>query len=350
MSASSRAFAPRALVALLALLALLCLASCQSPSRVNELVLRSASELAISPAMTHELAARGTRTIVLRVEDRDESAELAAAARAIRAAKLRLGYWLEVARSPSLANAEPELMASLQGHEEWRTKVADAPEPDVDEVVKVWPWVPILTREGYDAQLARLRARLALLPPADELWLSGLQGAPSACGCGHPLCRWAADYHLRDARHPTRIPSGTPHGPDAAARFVEAVRALAPQAEVIPVWVAECAEDDALCHGVPCYEGRCWPALAEQWAPVVAISERAAVLIPSRSVGLPVDAARVQRELASLARIERRNAPRVAIDPQRLIAVVEEPLELTGAHVVAECELEQSWEPRIWPR
>ncbi|MBK9387031.1 MAG: hypothetical protein IPN34_19625 [Planctomycetes bacterium] len=334
----------------LALFALLLLASCQSAPRGNELVLSSAAELLAAPQRTREYAARGTRTIVLRVEDRDDGASLAVAARAIRDANLRLGFWLEVARSPSLANAQPALLASLQGHEEWRTRIADAPEPGAEEVVKLWPWVPILTREGYDAQLERIAARLRTLPPADELWLHGLQGAPSACGCGHPLCRWAADYHLRDARHPTRIPSGTPHGPDAAARFVEAVRALAPDAELIPVWVAECAEDDALCHGVPCYEGRCWPALAEQWAPIVAGSERLAVFVPSRSVGLPLDAARVQRELASLATIERANAPRIAIDPKRLIAVVEEPLELSGAHMVAECELEQSWEPRVWQR
>jgi hypothetical protein len=334
----------------LALLALLLLASCRSGPSAHELVLSSAAELNRAPQRAREHATRGARTLVLRVEDRDDGTALAAAARAIRDANLRLGYWLEVARSPSLAEARPELMASLQGHEEWRRLVPDAPEPAADEVVKVWPWVPILTREGYDAQLERIAARLRALPPADELWLSGLQGAPSACGCGHPLCRWASDYHLRDARHPTRVPSGTPHGSDAAARFVDAVRALAPAAEVIPVWVAECAEDDALCHGVSCYEGRCWPALAEQWAPIVARCERLAVFIPSRSVGLPLDAARVQRELASLAHIDRRGAPQVAIDPARLTAVIEEPLELGAPHVVAECELEQSWEARLWGR
>jgi hypothetical protein len=345
---SSRAIAKRrrAPLAYLALLALLGLSSCRSAPHAAEIVLTS-TELLSRGSSLEERAAEGTRTILLRVEDRDRIDAVAKAAHAIRDAGLRLGYWIEVARSPELAAEHPALMASLQGHEEWRAQVASAPEPASGEVVKVWPWIPILTHEGFDAQAFRLSVLLAILPPADELWLNGLQGAPSACGCGHPLCRWAADYHLRDARHPTRIPSGTPHGPDAAARFLENVRQLARGAEVIPVWVAECAEDDSLCHGVPCYEGRCWPALAEQWAPVVAKNQRLAVFVPSRSVGLPVDAARVQRELASLARIERSNAPRIAIDPARLIAVIEAPLELGVPHVVAECELEQGWEPRV---
>jgi hypothetical protein len=332
---------------LLALSALLGLSSCSSAPSWPKVLLTSSERVTRGSTLEER---DDVRIVVLRLEDRDTNDAVAHAAQAIRRAGLRLGYWLEVARSPALAAKHPELMASLQGHEEWRTKVIGAPEPATGEVVKVWPWIPILTREGFAAQLERITSRLRALPPADELWLNGLQGAPSACGCGHPLCRWASDYHLRDARHPTRIASGEPLGPDAAARFVDAVRAIAPGAEVIPVWVAECSEDDELCHGVPCYEGRCWPALAEQWAPVVAGSERLAVFVPSHSVGLPVDTARVQRELASLATIERANAPRIAIAPSRLIAVIGEPLELTGAHVVAECELEQSWEPRIWPR
>ena len=57
--------------------------------------------------------------------------------------------------------------------------------PADDEVVKTYPWVPVLSREGFDAQLARVRKLLDGLPRPAGVFLNDLQAAPSACGCGH---------------------------------------------------------------------------------------------------------------------------------------------------------------------
>jgi len=212
----------------------------------------------------------------------------------------------------------------------------------------VHPWVPITTREGFDAQFARVARILSALPAAAEIYLSDLQGAPSACGCGHPMCRWATDYFLRDERRERKIASGTPLAPDAAADFVDSVRTLARGASVIPVWLAECAEGDERCHGVPCFEGACWPALAAQWGPVVARNPRLAVFVPSRSIGLaPPTPAEVRHAVAALAHVERVDGEPIAVDLTRIVPVIESGTDLPGA-IVAWHALDQSWTPRVW--
>lgn len=197
----------------------------------------------------------------------------------IRKFGLQLYYWIEVARCSELADAHPEWMASLQGHSEWRRLFKDLPTPNADEVVKTYPWVPILNKEPFNAQLQRIRKLLAGRPEADGVFLNDLQGAPSACGCGNHLCRWTSDYG--------KVRTATPLGNDAPAAFTAAVRRLVPKSEVIPVWTTECEEHDGaatgLCAGVGCFKGICWKAYTEQLEPVAEQSGTLGVLVPYRA-------------------------------------------------------------------
>ncbi|MEZ5964215.1 MAG: hypothetical protein R3F56_10255 [Planctomycetota bacterium] len=324
------------------------LAGCAAPGDVSRGEPRAGAVLTSAERVATTLRARAdVVSIVVRVVDGDDIAAVAAAAVDVRAHGVRLGYWIEVARAPSLAGTQPGLMASLQGHDGWRALFPDAPVPAPGEVVKVFPYVPILSRAGFAAQSARVRALLAALPSADEVYLHGLQGAPSACGCGHPTCRWAMDYFVR-APGRTPMAGPEPYGPGAAAAFAGEVAAAAKGATVIPVWVGECGAGDARCHGVPCYDGRCWSALAEQWAPVASAFERLAVFVPSASIGVAGDAVHTRDAVAELARVERAGAPAVRIDESRLVPIVEGPAAAIPGAVVADVALEQSWEPRLW--
>jgi hypothetical protein len=181
-----------------------------------------------------------------------------AAAVAIQRAGFILEYFVQVARCPELARQHPEWMASLQGHDEWRRHFPDFPQPRPDQVVKNEPWVPILYREAWDAHCQRICALLAGKPIGRRLWLCDLQGAPSACGCGHPLCRWTADYG------PQR--TATPLGDRAAADLVRALHRRSPQTQTVPIFVSECEQADHqdVCCGIDCFEGRCWTEWTRQ--------------------------------------------------------------------------------------
>jgi hypothetical protein len=170
----------------------------------------------------------------------------------IEGAGLNTALWIEVARDPKLAAAHPEWMASIQGHPEWRRFFPDFPELKEGEVVKVFPWVPISYEEAFAAQLKKVEQILDRWPKIQQVFLNDLQAAPSACGCGHPLCRWTADYGP--------IKTATPLDVNFAARFIQSVRSLRDGLEVIPVWATECEEGDkpGLCAGVGCFNGaRC---------------------------------------------------------------------------------------------
>jgi hypothetical protein len=243
------------------------------------------------PATVDETALQQARhddvdTVVLALHDGEATDAAAAAARAVQAAGLRLGYWLEIGRSPALADARPDLMASLQGHGEWRAAFPGLPEPAAGEVVKVRPWVPVAYRQAFDLHLARVARQLAALPQADLVYLNDLQGPPSACGCGNVLCRWATDYTLH-GQAPRRTADSL--GPDAAARFVQAVQRLVPRSRVVPVWVTECEEADTAvdgaCHGVGCYHGACWREFDRQWQALRAAAPQVALLLPYRAFG-----------------------------------------------------------------
>jgi hypothetical protein len=276
--------------------------------------------------------------VVLRLEDGDDVRAVAARATELARDGFAVGYWIEVARCTELADAHTELMASLQGHEQWRALHPHAPLAGEGEVLKVHPWAPITTREGFDRQLERVRALLQSLPAASTVYLNDLQGAPSACGCGHSLCRWATDYFLRQGGRDRKLSTAQELGPSAAADFVDAVRSCAKGAMVVPVWTAECGPGDAACHGVPCFEGACWPALARQFLPIVQRNTTIAVLVP--------DGADVEATLTSLAHISRGSVS-VTIDRNRLVPVAA-GLHDASRGVERRASIEQSWTPRLY--
>lgn len=302
--------------------------------------------------------------VVLDVRDDVSDEVVAAAAARVRSARMQLGYWFEIGRDPALADAHPDWVATLQGHGEWREEHAAAASPAAGEVVIAWPWVPVAYAEAFAAHRERVRRRLTALPAADFVFLNDLQGPPAACGCGNVLCRWATDYTLHGAA-PQR--AATPLGPDAAARFAADVRGTAKAAEVIPVWVTECEEQDTVadgaCHGVGCYHGACWREFDRQWVPLRAACPTVALLLPYRAFrrDLPrfgAEAGWVRFAIEHLdARERRAGRPPPAAS---LIAVVQGwddadvPAQLAAAAaagatrvLVAEAPIPQQFEPRL---
>lgn len=230
----------------------------------------------INPANLRRWSTEGANSIVLMVTP-EPGQDLRAAIRQIRSARMALYYWMEVARDPTLAAAHPEWMASLQGHPEWRRHFPKFPEPKKGEVVRNYPWVPIVYQEAFDAHLQRISRLLKRLPEARGIFLNDLQSAPSACGCGNPLCRWTPGYGpIQTAK---RLPS------DAAARFANAVAAISPRSRVIPVWTTECEEMDreVFCAGVGCFAGLCWKEYTAQLMPVASRFNALGVLLLFRS-------------------------------------------------------------------
>jgi hypothetical protein len=318
----------------------------------------------VSAEKLRTLAADGNNAVVIELGGTAEAARKRArsAADEVRKSPLELYYWIEIARNPELANAHPEWMASLQGHQEWRRLFKDPPKPKADEVVKVFPWVPILYKEAFAAQLERVEKLLAGMPQPKGVFLNDLQGAPSACGCGNPLCRWTTDYGP--------IRTATPLGADASARFVAAVEKLAPKADVIPVWVTECEEHDGakdgLCAGVGCFKGICWKAYTAQLRPVAEHSSRLGVLVPFRAFqrDLPLYGAKggwIGHAVKTFQTMPPRHKGK-AIAASRLITVLqgwdvtdddvaaqlrESQRAGVGGTIVSEVKIDQSFKPRI---
>lgn len=308
----------------------------------------------------------GYTAVVLAIGNSD-AASLAADKRAVEAiAKLglELHYWIEVGRCAELADEHPLWMASLQGHPEWRRFHKEFPQPKTDEVVKCYPWVPVLYQEAFDAHLTRIEKLLADRPPARSLFLNDLQGAPSACGCGNPVCRWTTDYGP--------IVTATKLGDDAAAKFVAAARKLVPGATaVVPVWVTECEEhdkeNDALCAGVGCYKGICWKAYARQLKPLAAEADTLGALLLYKEFGQ--DGAHYQKLAGWISHaLSHGFADQPAknggskIEVSRLIAVLQgwdvSPAEVAaqverakaagaGGYIVALAKIDQSWTPKM---
>jgi hypothetical protein len=346
---------PSAALAVLA--AAVAVAAGPSPPPALRAVLLEPS--AATPAVLTNRREAGFNAVALRLSD---GAPAAAAAARAKAAGLALYYWVEVGRCPELATAHPEWMAGLQGHPEWRRLFPKAPTPGPTEALKVYPWVPIAYREAFAAQLERVSALLAGLPPAQGVFLDHLQAAPSACGCGNSFCRWTPDYGpVRTATH---------LGADAAADFVTAVRKRAGGAEVIPVWTTECEEHESApggaCHGVPCFGGRCWSAWTEQLMPLSRAVARLGVPAYYRALGRDQPrygpaAGWVREAVAAFARMPplRKGA---GVPAERLITVLQgwdtSPAEQAAqiartreaaahGYVMAETALSQTWEPRV---
>lgn len=310
-----------------------------------------------------ELKSDGIQSVAIPIhETSDSRATEKSACERIQQSGLSLYYWIEVARCPQLADANPDWMASLQGHSEWRRLFSDPPTPGDGEVVKTYPWVPILGREPFEGQLTRIRALLRERPQPTGVFLNDIQGAPSACGCGSHLCRWTSDYG--------KLRTTAPLGNRAPADFVAAVQELAPQAEVIPVWTTECEEHDGahdgLCAGVGCFKGICWKAWTEQLIPVADRSQTLGVLLPYKDFkrDLPIygqKAGWITHAVKSFETMPVRNQ-RKPVAASRLLAVLQgwdmTPQEVSqqirvaaaagvAGTLVAYTKIDQDWQPRL---
>jgi hypothetical protein len=306
-----------------------------------------------------ELKTGGYNAAVLMLTDGPDR-DTVSAAQGILSAGLDLYYWVEIARNPALADAHPEWMASLQGHPEWRRLFPSSPPTRTNEVVKNYPWVPVRYQETFPVHLERVKHLLADKPSPKGIFLNDLQGAPSACGCGNHLCRWTTDYGA--------IRTATLMSNDAPARFVAAVKQLAPAVSVIPVWTPECEEQDkaGLCAGVGCFEGTCWREFTAQLMPLAQEAQTIGVLLPYREFqrdlpryGRP--AGWIEHALTSFSEMppKRNGTP---IPGKRLVAILQgwdvtrEQIDAqiartreagAAGYVVALAEIQQSWEPRI---
>ncbi|MBI3414116.1 MAG: hypothetical protein HY043_02160 [Verrucomicrobia bacterium] len=307
------------------------------------------------------LAAQSFNAVVLLLEDSVSPRAVRAAAARARRAKLQLFYWIEIGRNPSLADAHPELMASLQTHPEWRRRFPSFPAPTTNQVVKNYPWVPVLYAESFPLHLQRVEKLLRGLPKPSGVFLNDLQGPPSACGCGNDFCRWTTDYGpLKTAQ---RL------GDDAAAKFVAAVGKLVPGARIIPIWTTECAEHDreVACGRVSCFTGKCWPEYNAQLQPVAKESEWIGVRLPLSDFSAAESRSGAPGEWQSAALrsfsdlLPQRGGH--AVSSKRLVSIVQ-GWEVTAADVetqlrrsaaagvggivVAFTAIEQGWQPKLF--
>jgi hypothetical protein len=310
----------------------------------------------------HNWTKEKVNTVILALSESEPATETKASAERIRSAGLTLYFWIEIGRNPAMAEDHPEWMASLQGHPEWRRFFPNLRTPAKDEVVKNYPWVPLVYEEAFQAHLQRVATLLKDRPVPAGIFLNDLQSAPSACGCGNTLCRWTPGYGPINTA--TRLPA------DAGARFATAVQQLAPEAKIIPVWTTECEQPDGAkdgpCAGVGCFAGACWKEFTAQLLPVTDRFDTLAVLLPYRAFerDLPrygPPAGWVRHALHSLLELPPRHQGK-PISTNRLIAVLQ-GWDLTsalqkaqisrseeagaGGHILALTRIEQSWEPRI---
>jgi len=308
------------------------------------------------------LKAGGWTCAALPLGPEPPGAGLLRAAARVRRAGLELGWWIEVGRNPVVASRHPEWIASIQGpHPEWRRRYPNAPVPGEGEVVKAWPWVPVGYKESFHAHLQRISALLGAVPPARWIFLNDLQGPPSACGCGNPLCRWTTDYGP--------LVSATRLGSDAAARFVVAVVRRSRFARVVPVWTTECREHqmagNQACAGVPCYAGTCWYEWTRQLMPVAAVAPQIGALTLSRTLGQE-ERGRPRLEwlgesLRAFADMPPQRNGR-AVETRRVLAVLQawdanpQDLDLqirrvrdagAGGWLAAWTPIRQDWQPRV---
>lgn len=317
----------------------------------------------VSHARLRQLKEQGVQAIVISLQTQRQLEAERQAIESVKQQGLQLYYWIEVARCPMLADQHPEWMASLQGHAEWRRLFPEAPQAAAGEVIKTYPWVPILSQESFAAQWERVRSLLAERPKPRGVFLNDLQGAPSACGCGNPLCRWTTDYGP--------IRQTTPLKDDAAARFVAHVQQLLPKANIVPVWTTECERKDGSptghCAGVGCFDGICWKAYVKQLEPVARQSSQLGVLLPYRSFGRDTNqyeksAGWIGHAVSTFDVMLRKHQVQ-PIRPQRLIAVLQgwdvssEQIDLqqrrareagVGGTLISFEEIDQSWEPKLF--
>jgi hypothetical protein len=226
----------------------------------------------VTPAAADGWRREGFVAAVLPLNEDHSPAAYARAAASIAAAGLDLYYWIEIARNQRLADAHPRWMAALGMHDDWLARFPALKKPSKDEVAKAYPWVPIGYSEAFQAHLQRVRRLLAAVPPQYRgILLNDLQGGPASCGCGNLQCRWALDYQVSATAQKENVD-------DAAARFLAAVKVLAPGKQIVPVWMTECEDGDlpadkapdgkstGLCGSVGCATSTCPRVFAKQLA------------------------------------------------------------------------------------
>ncbi len=124
---------------------------------------------------------------------------------------------------------------------------------------------------GFDARLAHVRAVLNNRPPADAIFLAGLQGERLYCGCYRTLCGATDDVLV----------------PETCARFVAALRGFTGGAIVVPVWADEGGLKPEACASPPCIEARCGERGARAFGCVRAESTRVALQFSSPAPAAP---------------------------------------------------------------
>lgn len=284
----------------------------------------------------------------------------------INAAKLiqsKLGsvdYFFEIARCEELAKKHPEWMASIQGHDEWMRLFPGMGKPGKDEIVKVFPWVPIFYKEAQKAHLQRIVSATEYLPKPKRVWLNNVQGAPSACGCGHPLCRWTSDYG--------KVLTASKLGDEAPAKFVEKVKAALPESDVIPIMTSECEEADkhTTCCGVGCFEGACWKAFTKQLDLVAQEVKHVGVACFYKEFDRDLDRYGQEAGWTRYALQSFESMPKLrggkGVSPDRLVAVVQgwnvneeelnqqtkiaRSMQVAGI-LICKTKVEQKWQPKI---
>ncbi len=180
----------------------------------------------------------GYAAIVVLLDDDYSADTYRAAAAAASSANVDLYYWIEIARNKRMADAHPRWMASLGMHDDWLDRFPSMKKPKKGEVAKAYPWVPIGYAEAFQAHLRRVKELLSRVPGTYHgILLNDLQGGPASCGCGNLQCRWAIDYGV-----PATATKEA--ADDAAARFVSAVQKLAPNKQIVPIWMTECEQQD----------------------------------------------------------------------------------------------------------
>ena len=243
------------------------LAGVAAEAAPKEIVLVEAGEVSMASVAKWKEEKFQAVAVVLN-EPGDRAVRRAAAA--ISATNMEVYWWIEVARNPDMASANPRWMAALGTHADWQKRFPNSPEPGLNQVAKAFPWVPIVYAEAFDAHLARIEQLCKDLPAGGRgLFLNDLQAGPGSCGCGNLQCRWAVDYHVSST---TRRMAGT----NVAGRFVAEAR-MRTNLPIIPVWTTECEEADmpsdknrgkpstGLCGSVGCATGACPTEFAEQF-------------------------------------------------------------------------------------
>jgi hypothetical protein len=322
----------------------LLLASCASRPGPTQAVLVEPDR--INAASVAQWRRDGFTSIVALLDERHDRAVYEAAA---RTAGPDLYYWIEVGRAPALAEAHPEWTASLGMHADWRERFPGAALPKEGEVAKAFPWVPITTREAFDAQRARVERLLASASgPHRGVFLNDLQGGPSSCGCGNVQCRWATDYHVPATATALK-------GDDIAARFVGQIARAVP---VIPVWTTECEPADLpdaergtrLCGDVPCARGACPKFFAAQWTALTATHRGPVALLALRREFGRADPAWIDAAADSLDPAFPRERLWLVVEPPDAAAARALAARIRAAGiVVAQARVDQSYEPRIMP-